>query len=73
MRSIIIGQGRQAYERASSLSLFKHKAGSIGPETKEVMWIKMDRSSDNSKAQSSGQQRLEVELHVLSDGKTLAF
>jgi len=58
---------------ASSLSLFKHKAGSIGPETKEVMWIKMDRSSDNSKAQSSGQQRLEVELHVLSDGKTLAF
>jgi len=52
---------------ASSLSLFKHKAGSIGPETKEVTWMKMDRSSDNGKAQNSGQQRLEVELHVLSD------
>jgi len=52
---------------ASSLSLFKHKAGSMGPETKEVTWMKMDRSSDNGKAQNSGQQRLEVELHVLSD------
>ena len=29
--------------------------------------MKMDRSSDNGKAQNSGQQRLEVELHVLSD------
>jgi len=51
---------------ASSLS-FKHKAGSIGPKTKEMTWMKMDRSSDNGKAQNSGQQRLEVELHVLSD------
>jgi len=52
---------------ASSLSLFKHRAGGIGPETKEVTWMKMDRSSDNGKAQNSGQQRLEVELHVLGD------
>ena len=40
--------------------------------------MKMDRSSDNGKAQNSGQQRLELELYVLerqnmSDGKTLAF
>jgi len=46
---------------ASSLSLFKHRAG---PETKEVTWMKIDRSSDNGRAQYSGQQRLEVELHV---------
>ena len=39
---------------ASSLSLFKHKAGSIGPETEEVTWMKMDRSSDNGKAQARG-------------------
>jgi len=52
---------------ASSLDLFKHKAGSMGPETKEETWMKMDRSSDSGKAQNSGQQRLEVELHVLSD------
>jgi len=52
---------------ASSLSIFKHKARSIGPETKEVTWMKMDRSRDNGKAQNSGQQGLEVELHVLSD------
>ena len=50
---------------ASSLSLFKHKAGSMGPETKDMTWMKMDRSSDNGKA--LGQQRLEVGLHVLSD------
>ena len=50
---------------ASSLSLFKHKAGSIGPETKDMTWMKMDRSSDNGKALR--QQRLEVGLHVLSD------
>ena len=29
--------------------------------------MKMDRSRDNVKAQNSGQQGLEVELHVLSD------
>jgi len=29
--------------------------------------MKMNRSSDNGKAQNSGQQRLEVELHVLGD------
>jgi len=52
---------------ASCLSIFKHKTGSIGPETKEVTWMKMDRNSDNGKAQNSGQQRLEVELHILSD------
>jgi len=52
---------------ASSLSLFKHKTGSRGPETKEVTWTKVNRSSDNGKAQNSGQQRLELELHVLGD------
>ena len=50
---------------ASSLSLSKHKAGSMGPETKDMTWMKMDRSSDNGKA--LGQQRLEVGLHVLND------
>ena len=39
----------------------------MGLETKEVTWMKMDRNSDNGEAQNSGQQRLEVELHVLSD------
>ena len=58
---------------ASSLSLFKHKAGSMGPETKDMTWMKMDRISDNGKA--LGQQRLvaRFERQNISDGKTLAF